>query len=85
VADQVNAKFEWMRTTSIPQLFFYTDHAAFFTRENAEAFVDSARSVTGRFLGRGIYNHLEATRWKSLRFFRSSFRLLGRQTLYNAD
>lgn len=55
----VDANYSWMKQTTIPQLFFYTDPAAFFTKEAAEQFVHQARAVTPCLLGPGAYNHAE--------------------------
>lgn len=55
----VDMNFEWLKHTETPQLFFYTDPAAFFTRAKAEEFIKSANNVTGCFLGNGKYSHME--------------------------
>ncbi len=59
VASLVNDNFTWLKKTTIPQLFFYTDPAAFFTKEAVEKYVQEACSVTPYYLGKGVYNHAE--------------------------
>jgi len=55
----VNSVYQWMISTSIPQLFFYTKPAAFFSEKRMGDFLESSKNVTTHFLGKGIYNHLE--------------------------
>lgn len=55
----VDQNYEWMINTALKQLFFYTEPAAFFTREKAEGFIKKARNVQGVFLGNGKYIHPE--------------------------
>jgi len=59
VVDLVNDNFKWQKQTAIPQLFFYTSSAAFFTTEKAKAFSQSAVNVSLYYLGNGGYNHAE--------------------------
>ncbi|MBL7478422.1 haloalkane dehalogenase [Legionella bononiensis] len=59
VVTLVDTNFSWMKKTTIPQLFFYTDPAAFFTKEAVEHFVQQACAVTPCYLGKGVYNHAE--------------------------
>ena len=55
----VEANFKWLNETTIPQLFFYTDPAAFFTKENVKSFAKQAVNISLHYLGPGIYNHAE--------------------------
>ncbi|KTD46231.1 haloalkane dehalogenase [Legionella quateirensis] len=59
VVTLVDTNFSWMKKTTIPQLFFYTDPAAFFTKEAVDQFVQQACAVTPCYLGKGVYNHAE--------------------------
>jgi pimeloyl-ACP methyl ester carboxylesterase len=55
----IDDNYSWLKKTTIPQLFFYTDPAAFFTKEAVEQFVQESCSVTPCYLGKGVYNHPE--------------------------
>ncbi len=57
--DIVDKNYNWMKQSRMPQLFFYTDPAAFFTRSKAEEFIREANNVTGVYLGTGKYSHPE--------------------------
>ncbi|MCL9684905.1 haloalkane dehalogenase [Legionella maioricensis] len=59
VVSLIDDSFSWLKKTTIPQLFFYTEPAAFFTKETVEKYVQQARSVTPYCLGKGVYNHAE--------------------------
>lgn len=55
----VNENFDWMKTTKVPQLFFYTEPAAFFSRKKAEEVISQSKNIQGQFLGEGRYSHSE--------------------------
>ncbi|WP_244946886.1 haloalkane dehalogenase [Legionella israelensis] len=59
VVELVEANFKWLKESTIPQLFFYTNPAAFFTKEKAKKFAQQATKVTLHYLGKGVYNHTE--------------------------
>lgn len=55
----VEENLSWIKTGKVPQLFFYTEPAAFFTREQAENLTKQTNMMTGSFLGKGKYSHPE--------------------------
>lgn len=59
VCHMVNKAYNWMTTTNIPQLLFYTTPSAFFTEEKRDNFLKSAKNITSHSLGDGRYNHVE--------------------------
>jgi|GEM_PF-905361 len=59
VVSLVNDNYQWLKQTTIPQLFFYTYPAAFFTKEKVKKFAQQAQAVTLHYLGKGVYNHME--------------------------
>ncbi len=59
VSHMVNSVYNWMISSTIPQLFFYTTPAAFFTAEKRERLLNSASNIISHSLGDGRYNHIE--------------------------
>ncbi|QLZ69333.1 Haloalkane dehalogenase [Legionella sp. PC1000] len=59
VVELVDDNFIWQKQTQIPQLFFYTKPAAFFTTDQVKELGKIAPSVSLYYLGKGIYNHAE--------------------------
>lgn len=55
----VDENFLWIKKGNIPQLLFYTEPAAFFLRSKAEDLIAHTPHLTGCFLGKGKYLHME--------------------------